>query len=140
MVRGNKMKKSRIIGCPSAQNISLRRRLTQIIGITPVRVIIPGQEIRGRITEVTSTFFRINNRRIMFNSPFAIDQGFFELESILISVFSSIEGVRKLNGNFVRRGINFIEFEQDLPEDIARWIVPLNRFVVVKCEDSDDVE
>ncbi|MBO8173441.1 MAG: hypothetical protein H0Z33_16355 [Bacillaceae bacterium] len=99
-------------------------------------VLIPGRTIRGTIRAVNPSAFKINRTMIPFASPFAIDQGFFEQEASRIEVLVKIKRIRKFNGFLVRRGLDFIEFEQDLPEDIARWIIPLNRFTRVICGDA----
>lgn len=134
----HKKKPHKLFGCPSPVNLTLQQRLTQIIGITPVRVLIPGREVNGVISKVDSSSFQVNNQSILFDSSFAIDQGFFEQESTTTEIIVKVKGIATFMGRLVRIGRDFVEFEQDLPEDIARWIIPLNQFVSVRCEEEPE--
>lgn len=131
-------KSQRLLGCPSPLNVTLQQRLSQIIGITPVRVLLPGSEINGVIQEVDRSSFRVNGKRICFDSPFAIDQGFFEQESTTTNIIVKVKGIGTFKGQLVQIGRDFVEFEQELPEDIARWIIPLNQFVLVRCDEEPE--
>lgn len=135
-----KKKLQNLLGCPFPVNLTLQQRLSQIIEITPVRVLLLGREVNGVISEVDRSSFRVNNQIISFESAFAIDQGFFETESTTTDIFVQVRGIGSFSGRLVRIGRDFVEFEQDLPEDIARWIIPLNQFVSVRCKEQPSEE
>lgn len=136
----------RISGCPKPKKIKLFQRIQNLKG-ERVRVVTTNKEITGIITGVTSNSFQINHFVFNFGEPFAIDVGFFEAECTFKKlqfqqpVIVHVVHLGQFNGCLVRLGIDFVEFEQELPEDIARWIIPLNRFVSVACiEDEEDEE
>lgn len=49
-------------------------------------------------------------------------------------LFVHVKGIGDFTGSLVRIGLDFVEFKQELLKDIARWIIPLNRFAEARCE------
>lgn len=130
-------------GCRITSRLSLIKRLKPLLG-QPVRVLTLAETFSGLVNEVSQKFLQVGETRIPLVSPIAIDVGFFEAECTFkrldeqIPVIVRIKELGTFQGCLVSFTKQFVEFEQELPEDIARWIVPLGRTVLVRCEEENE--
>jgi hypothetical protein len=124
-----------IKGCPLPQNITLRQRLTGLVGKT-VTVVTPGfpqlTETTGTLSRLTASSFTVGKLQVFFNTSFYVVLMSVAKQLKPYEVTVTAEEMGSLRGQLIRVGKNFVEFIQ-VPGNRVPTLFPLNMFTEAAC-------
>lgn len=126
-------------GCPAPEQEKLLHRLLPLKGGI-FRVELPyGDAVTGYLSAITDQYFVVDGTPIYYGTSFCIYLNNKTVNTRPYDVAIKAEAIGGNAGQFVRRGLDFIEINQGPPEGVARVLLyPINEFVNYHCSPKRD--